>query len=269
VADRTGTFYGVAMTAGYIYTVAGTGERGFSGDYGPATGAELSLPHGVAVDPAGNLLIADSGNGRVRVVADRTGTFYGIKMTRGDIYTVAGNGSTGFSGDGGPAVKAAVVPVGLTVDPAGNLVIADAGNDRVRVVADRTGTFYGITMTADDIYTVAGDGDQGFSGDGGPATGAALYDPNGIAVDPAGNLVIADAGNARVRVVAESTGKFYGVAMTDGDIYTVAGDGSTAFSGDGGPATGAGVGTADVAVDAGGNLVIADETNNRIRVVTG
>ena len=269
VAGSTGTFYGVAMTAGYIYTVAGNGQRGFSGDYGPATGAELSIPLGVAVDPAGNLLIADTGNGRVRVVAGRSGTFYGIKMTRGDIYTVAGNGSSGFSGDGGPAVKAAVDPVGLTVDPAGNLVIGDAGNERVRVVAGRNGTFYGIKMTADDIYTVAGDGDQGFSGDGGPATGAAFYDPNGIAVDPAGNLVIADAGNARVRVVAESTGSFYGVAMTGGDIYTVAGDGSTAFSGDGGPATAAGVGTADVAVDAGGNLVIADETNNRLRMVTG
>ena len=125
------------------------------------------------------------------------------------------------------------------MDHAGNLVIADTGGDRIRVVARRTGTFYGQAMTAGDIYTVAGDGTAGFSGDGGPATSAELHSPEGVAVDAAGNLVIADTGNNRVRVVAASTGTFYGQAMTAGDIYTVAGDGTGGFSGDGGPATGA------------------------------
>ena len=106
MAASTGTFYGQAMTAGDIYTVAGNGTPGFSGDGGPATKAELNSPRGVAADAAGNLVIADTSNHRIRVVAASTGTFYGQAMTAGDIYTVAGNGTTGFSGDGGPATNA-------------------------------------------------------------------------------------------------------------------------------------------------------------------
>ena len=267
-AARTGTFYGQAMTAGDIYTVAGTGHGGSAGDGGPATSARLRVPHGVATDAAGNLLIADSGNARIRVVAVRSGTFYGQAMTAGDIYTVAGHGF-GFSGDGGPATSARLLfPEGVATDAAGNLVIADTDNQRVRVVAIRSGTFYGRAMTAGDIYTVAGDGTAGFSGDGGPATGAGLSVPGGVATDAAGNLLIADIGNARVRVVAAATGTFYGQAMTAGDIYTVAGDGTAGFSGDGGPATGAELSTPDgVATDAAGNLLIADSGNSRVRVV--
>ena len=148
MAARTGTFYGKAMTGGDIYTVAGDGTFGFSGDGGPATSAELNGPQGVAVDAAGNLLIADTGNGRIRVVA-HTGTFYGQPMTGGDIYTVAGDGTQGFSGDGGPATNARLASRrSVAVDAAGNLLIADFGNERVRVVAARTGTFYGQPMTA-------------------------------------------------------------------------------------------------------------------------
>jgi len=269
VAARTGTFYGRAMTAGYIYTVAGDGTSGFSGDGGPGTAAELREQQGVAVDAAGNLVIADGDNNRVRVVAARTGTFYGRAMTAGYIYTVAGDGTPGFSGDGGPATAATLTgPEDVAVDAAGNLVIADTVNWRVRVVAARTGTFYGQAMTAGDIYTVAGDGTRGFSGDGGPATSAELTDALSVAVDTAGNLVIADTGNDRVRVVAARTGTFYGQAMTAGDIYTVAGDGTSGFSGDGGPATSAELyDPQSVAVDAAGNLVIADTANWRVRVV--
>ncbi len=268
VAARTGTFYGQPMTAGDIYTVAGDGTKAFSGDGGPATSAELSLPEGVAVDAAGNLLIADGGNNRVRVVAHKTGTFYGQPMTAGDIYTVAGDGTSGFSGDGGPATSAGLSLRGVAVDAAGNLLIADTFNRRVRVVAHKTGTFYGQAMTAGDIYTVAGDGNFGFSGDGGPATSAELSLPEGVAVDAAGSLLIADTGNARVRVAAARTGTFYGQAMTAGDIYTVAGDGTNGFSGDGGPATSAGLsGPVGVAVDAAGNLLIADTGDGRVRVV--
>src|SRR5205807_2967618 len=140
------------------------------GDVGAATAAELGGPEDAVVDGAGNLVIADSGNNRVRVVAASTGTFYGQAMTAGDIYTVAGTGTFGFSGDGGPATAAELGSPGQTaVDGAGNLVIADSANDRVRVVAARAGTFYGQAMTAGDIYTVAGTGTGGFSGDGGPA----------------------------------------------------------------------------------------------------
>ena len=270
VAARTGTFYGRAMTAGDIYTVAGNGSSGFSGDGGPAVRAGLNVPFGVAADGAGNVLIADFGNRRVRVVAARSGTFYGQAMTAQHIYTVAGNGVTPFSGDGGPAVDAQLYePHGVTVDRAGNQVIADTFNNRIRVVAARTGTFYGQAMTAGHIYTVAGDGTQGFSGNGGPATKAALFWPYGVRVDRAGDLVIADTNNNRIRVVAARTGTFYGRAMTAGHIYIVAGDGTRWYTGDGGPATNAGISLpGGVAFDRSGNLVIAGGYgNNHIRVV--
>ena len=267
VAARTGTFYGQAMTAGRIYTVAGDGSQGFSGDGGPATSASLTNPRGVAVDVAGNLLIADPEDERIRVVAAQTGTFYGQAMTAGHIYTVAGDGNEEFSGDGGPAVSAGLdTPESVAVDTAGNLLIADTLNLRIRVVAARTGTFYGEAMTRGDIYTVAGDGLFGPFGNGGPATKASLRYPNGVAADGAGNLLIADTGHQRIRVVAARTGTFYGQAMTAGHIYTVAGNGKQGFSGDGGAATSADLhGPRSVAVDASGNLLIADTSNQRIR----
>ena len=240
VAASTGTFYGRAMTAGNIYTVAGHRGAGFSGDGGPGPSAALHSPSSVAVDPAGNLLIADLGNHRVRAVAGSTGTFYGVSMTAGNIYTIAGTGTAGFSGDGGPATGAGLNdPEGVAVDPAGNLLIADSHNRRVRVVAASTGSFYGTSMTAGDIYTIAGNGTWGFSGDGGPATSAEFRLPAGVAVGAAGNLLIADTGNQRIRVVAASTGTFYGTSMTAGNIYTIAGDGEERFYGDGGPGTSA------------------------------
>jgi sugar lactone lactonase YvrE len=272
VAARNGTFYGQAMTAGQLYVIAGTGTAGFSGDGGPATAAQLSGPGDVAVDPAtGNVLIADTGNGAVRLLARSTGTFYGQAMTAGDIYTVGGvpaDHGEAFSGDGGLATRAEFgIPFGVTVDRAGNQVVADDGNHRIRVVAASTGTFYGQAMNGGDIYTVAGNGTAGFAGDGGPATSAELNNPEGVTTDAAGNLVISDSGNQRVRVVAVKAGTFYGQAMAKGHIYTVAGDGSFEYSGDGGPATSAGVNPAQTAVDSSGNLVISDSVNARVRVV--
>jgi hypothetical protein len=267
VAVRTGTFYGQKMKVGHLYVVAGTGTSGFSGDGGPATNAELNFPQGVAVDGAGNLIIADRDNNRIRAVAASTGTFYGKKMTAGHIYTVAGTGAQGYSGDGVPATSSELDgPPGVAVDGAGNLVIADNSNERVRVVAAHAGTFYGKKMKADYIYTVAGDGTLGSSGDGGPATKAEVS-PFAVAVDGAGNLLITDLENDRVRVVAASTGTSYGTKMTAGDIYTVAGTGGFGYSGDGGPATSAELtlpwGTV---VDGAGNVVFADFKNNRVRV---
>jgi hypothetical protein len=280
VAARTGTFYGVPMTAGDIYTIAGTGVAHFAGDGGPATKAGLWNPSGVALDGAGNVLIADKEDSRIRVVAVKTGTFYGRAMKAEDIYTVAGNGTFGFSGDGGPATSAELgTPAGVTTDHAGNLVIADTDNQRVRVVAVKTGAFYGRNMTAGDIYTVAGNGLIGFAGDGGPATAAEFNAPQAVAVDAAGNVVIADTnfggapidqGNNRVRVVAASTGGFYGVPMTKGDIYTVAGNGQPGFSGDGGPATKAELDAPmGLGVTGAGNLLVADVNDGRVREISG
>jgi len=221
---------------GTITTVAGTGESGFSGDSGPAVRARLNFPRGVAVDNAGNLLIADSGNHCVRRV-DPSGT----------ITTIAGIGAWGFSGDGGPAVAARLnSPGGLVVDSAGNLFIADRFNHRIRRV-DPSGT----------ITTIAGTGESGFSGDGGPAVAAQLSRPSGVAVDNAGNLFIADRFNHRIRRVDPS-----------GTITTIAGTGEGGFGGDGGPAAAAQLNSPNgVAVDSAGNLYIADINNHRIRRV--
>jgi trimeric autotransporter adhesin len=270
VAASTGTFYGQVMTAGDIYTIAGNSKQEFSGDGGPATRAELNAPQGVAVDGAGNMLITDTDNNRIRVVAASTGTFYGRAMTAGHIYSIVGDGRRGFSGDGGPATRAELngPTGGVAVDGAGNLVITDASSNRIQVVAEQTGTFYGQAMTAQDIYTIAGDGHAGFSGDGIPATSAELSDPQTSAVDAAGNVLIADRNNFRIRVVAEHTGTFYGQAMTAGDIYTIAGDGTEGFSGDGGPATSAELNIASgITVDGSGNVVFTDDHNNRVQVV--
>ena len=271
VAAATGTFYGRAMTVGDIYTVAGNGIAGYSGDGGPATSAELSAPTDVAVDGSGNLIISDGNGERVRVAAAATGTFYGRAMTAGDIYTVAGNGAAGFSGDGGPATSAEIWgPAGVTVDGSGNLVFVDSQNNRVRVVAVRSGTFYGVPMIAGDIYSIAGTGAAGFSGDGGPATAAELHNPQGLTLDSAGNVVITDTNNDRVRAVAAATGTFYGQTMTAGDIYTIAGNGNYGESGDGGAPTAAELSEpVAVGVDGAGNLVIVDSGFGRVRVVSG
>ena len=269
VAGESGTFFGRAMTAGDIYTVAGTGVGGFSGNGGPAVHARLDRPTGVALDAAGNVLISDSFNERIRVLAAATGTFYGQAMTTGHIYTIAGTGTQGFSGDGGPATAAELdTPLRATVDAAGNVLVSDSFNERIRVVAAASGTFYGRAMTAGDIYTIAGNGTAGFSGDGGPATAAGLYKPLRVLVDAAGNLVFCDERDNRIRVVAAASGTFYGRAMTAGDIYTIAGTGKRGVSGDGGPATRAEVGEpAGVTLDAAGNLLIATRNGGRIRVV--
>ncbi|HEX4059650.1 MAG TPA: hypothetical protein VHY58_01400 [Streptosporangiaceae bacterium] len=273
VPASSGTYFGQPMTAGHIYTVAGDGSFGLSGNGGLATRAELAGVGGVAVDAAGNLVIADSLNSRVRVVAASSGTFYGQPMTTGHIYTVAGGGQRRASGV--PAKRAYLpAPDGLAIDGSGNLVIAEHDGCDVAVVAQSNGTFYGQAMTTGNLYIVAGNGScSPYGGDGGPALDAAFV-PTGLAVDGHGNLIIDDTEDARIRVVAASPGTFYGQPMTAGDIYTVAGDGTDGFSGDGGPGTAAEIDTdssnflcGGVAVDAAGNLLIADTFNYRVRVV--
>jgi len=148
------------------------------------------------------VLITDNANQRIRVVAASTGTFYGRAMTAGDIYTIAGTGTSGDTGDGGPATAAELSdPAAVSAGGAGNVAIADQGNNRVRVVAESTGTFYGQAMTAGDIYTIAGTGQAGFSGDGGAATGAQLSQPGAVAVDPAGDILVADTASNQIREI--------------------------------------------------------------------
>ena len=228
----------VDRATGTISTVAGTGTRGFNGDGGSATAADLSDPGDVAIDSNGNLLIADTSNQRVRRVDAGTGL----------ITTVAGNGSLGFAGDGGPATSARLAnPLAIALDAASNLVISDVSNHRVRRVS-ATGI----------IATVAGNGAFGSGGDGGPA-GQAEVDPVGLAFDPIGNLHIADQLGMRVRRVD----------FASGVITTVAGNGtptSNTGNGDGGPAQASLLVEPTVlALTPAGDLLIADRSENRVR----
>jgi uncharacterized protein (TIGR03437 family) len=237
IADSANNRVRRVSPGGVIVTVAGTGVAGYSGDGGPAAGAMLSNPEGLASDADGNVYIADTGNNRIRKL-----------LPSGTIISIAGNGNAAFFGDGGPANSASIhAPEALYSAGGGHIYIADTGNQRIReLLPDGT------------IVTVAGNGVQGVAGDGGAATAAQLSLPAGVTLDPAGNIYIADRGNNRVRLVS-----------TSGTISTFAGAATFAL-GDGGPATGAQLSApASVALDAAGNVYIADSGHNRIRVVSG
>lgn len=219
-----------------ISTVAGNGNAGFSGDGGQATLATLNNPSGVAVDNNGNIYIADMYNQRIRQV-----------NTSGKIDTIAGNGEMGYAGDGGYATLANFRnPSDIALDMAGNIFVADSENNVIRKID--------ITR---NITTVAGNGSQGYSGDVGGATAAALNYPHGVSIDIFGNLYIADCRNYCVRKVD-----------TAGNISTVAGDGTMGFTGDAGRANMAKLSaTFGVAVDNSGNVYVCDSENYRIRKI--
>jgi len=257
----------VNLASGIITTIAGNANTGFSGDNGVAIQAELNSPAGLAVDSSGQVFVADYGNKRVRKISSST------------ITTVAGTSD----GDGGPATAAFLnEPLGVAVDNAENIAIADLGNARVRrftlggainnlgllfgsplaIAVDQTGNFFVLDdepyllMIKPDGTTkiIAGTGEPGYTGDGGPATSAAIDLPTGVAVDSANNVYITDNNNNRIRKVS-----------TSGIITTVAGNGKFQFSGDNAPATAAGIDPFDVAVDKTNALYVADRANNRIR----
>jgi sugar lactone lactonase YvrE len=234
IADLNDNVIRKVDLAGIVTTVAGTGEQGFAGDGRPAISALLDSPAGVAIDAAGNIYIADTHNQRVR------------KVNNGTITTIAGTGVAGFSGDNGAAGAAQLSnPTALAVDANGNLYIADTDNHRIRKISGTT------------ITTVAGDGEQIFSGDGGAAIAAGIDSPNGVAVDAAGKIYIADTHNQRIRVVDLA-----------GNISTLAGNGSKSYGGDGGASTSALLARPrGLSVDAKGNIYVADSDNNRIRLI--
>ena len=227
---------------GNINTIAGNGTGGFTGDGGAATSAEINISWAVAVDASGNVYFVDAFNYRIRKVTLATGI----------ISTIAGNGTSAYSGDGGQATAASLYyPQGVAVDGSGNVYIADESDNRIRKVTAATGI---ITTIAGSSLT------GGFSGDGGQATAAQLNQPWGVAVDASGNVYFADWSNQRIRMITVSTGI----------ITTIAGTGTAGFSGDGGVASNAQLNNpVGVAVDGSGNVFIADQSNQRIRKVTG
>jgi sugar lactone lactonase YvrE len=301
VFDATGNLYFAETgdhvvrkldTTGNITTIAGTGTQGFSGDGGPATAATLDSPQGVALDSANNLYIADTHNHRIRKLTASTGILTTIAggppgfsgdnalataaqlnlptalaldasnnlyladtgnhrirkiSAAGIISTVAGTGTQGFSGDSGPATSATIdSPTGLALDASNNLYLADTHNHRIRKITAATGI----------ISTLAGTGTLGFSGDTAASTTANLALPHGLTMDPAGNLYLADTANHRIRRVDATTGV----------ITTVAGDGTEAFAGDGGPAIAASLDSPrNAAVSPSTLLTLSDTGDQRIR----
>ncbi len=283
VRDANGNTYISDTASNRIFKVDGTGEltvfagnivNDFLGDGGPATLASLSAPSGIALDSSGNLYIADAGNDSIREVVASTGI----------IQTVAGNGRTCSSncGDGGPATSAQLnSPAGVWLDGNNNIYIADTSDYVIRVVNTQATaiTIAGTTIQPGDIETVAGMFQQfGSMGDGGPANAAMLNDPQGVFVDSAGNIYIADTTNSAIRVVnpqASGSVTIANVAIPAGDIQTVAGtitsNCTTApVCNDGGPAIQALLyNPQGVTADAAGNLYIADTVDQVIRKVNG
>jgi sugar lactone lactonase YvrE len=225
--------------SGEITTVAGTGVPGYSGDGGAATEAQFNAPEGLAIDSAGNLYVADTGNHRVRRIAPD-----------GRVSTISGTGRPGYSGDNGPGSAASLwYPKGLALDPQGNLYVADSWNNRVRVL-----TSTGL------IHTIAGSGVRGYSGDGQPAASARLSGPSGIALDVEGDVFIADTGNHCVRRVRKMSGT----------ISTFCGTGIAGFGGEGELAARAALyAPSAVLADEAGNIFISDAFNHCLRVVSG
>jgi len=276
IADSFSNRVRKVSPAGMISTVAGTGLTGYSGDGGPAVKATLSYPAAVAADGNGNVFIADEGNGVIRKI-DSTGTITTLLSSfpgaggasanglaidsAGNLYAaagfdgvwtitasgsatrVAGNFCLGYNGDGIPALQACIFPTGIAFDSAGNFYISDSFNNRIRKVD-----------TAGIIWTVAGDGNGGYSGDGGPATQAMLYAPSDVALDTKGNLYIAD--YFRVRVV-----------NTSGTIQTLAGTGGLGYNGNGLPATSTNLFPSGVATSPKGVVYVSDYGSSRVRKV--
>ena len=272
-----------AVSPGEILTIAGDGSIGTSGNAGLATAANLDDPGSAIVDSSGNLYIADTANNRVQFVAADTCSAtcpWGLASTvSGDVYTIAGSssGTSGHSGDGGLATSALLdSPIGLALDSSGDLFVADSGNNRIQEVSATTHTQFGISMTADHVYTVAGSasGTGGSSGDSGPAASALLSAPSGVTVDPSNDLLIADSGNNRLQFVLAnscSSSCQWGISSTTADdIYTIAGSasGTAGSSGDSGAAASALLrDPSSVSLDGGGNLYVSDSGNNRVQFV--
>jgi len=275
VAAVGGFRYGQEMTAGRIYTIAGGGQEGEITPDGSTFSAGLTSPDGIAFDAQGDVIVADTGNDLIRFIPAVARTVFAMAVTPGSIYTIAGNMNYGYTGDGGPGPSAQLqldTFDGVAVDPQGDVVFSDMDNEAVRLVAAATGTSLDRAVKAGYIYTIAGSGpnNEGFKGNKRPAVRAWLDTPQGVAVDSAGDVFIADSLNNMVRVVPASKGTLDGIAMKAGDIYTIAGNGQASYSGNGGLATAAALnGPSGLSIGPSGHLLVADNGNNVLRQIAG
>ncbi len=244
VTDSDGDRIRKIQPNGKINTAAGVGQLGYNGENIPANTTAMGNPKGIAVDAAGDYWYADPGNNRVRKVT-------AAPPTTGTVATVAGNGTRGYMGDGGPATSAEVnMPNGVAMDASGNIYFSDGGNNVVREID-----------TSGNINTVVGNGTPGFGGDGGAPTSASMYNPRGLAFDPAtGNLYIVDAFNNRIRMVT-------GLGTPSATITTIAGIGTGATTGDGGPALNAAIGSPRNVLISGGILYLTQGGQSRVRQI--
>jgi hypothetical protein len=271
VPKVSGTYFGIAMTAGNIYSVAGSGSAYGSNAWSTAGCAATDTqvqPYGIVIDSYGNLFM-ESGND-VLLLANTTGTFYGISTTAGYIYAFAGQQYTAsYTGDGGLATAATLYQVeGLAIDVLNNLYISDNYNNVIRMIPALSGTYYGIVMTAGNIYTIAGNNIQGYSGDNGPALSSEISSPGSIQVDAVGNFTFTDTGNNAIRMVPAVSGTYYGISMTAGNIYSIAGNGTFGFSVDGTAGTAAELQTATThVIDSLGNIYFAENEANLVRML--
>lgn len=269
VPGRDGTFYGQPMQAGHVYTLAGTGTFGFSGEGAPGPQAQVMRLISVKSDSQGNLYLADFFNHRIRLIPASDGVYHGRSMQAGHLYTVAGNGRQGYSPDGLPARQATMnAPHDVAFDPAGNLYVADMWNHRIAFVPLTSGTFFGRPMQAHHLYTIAGTGLPGYTGDGGPAESCRLDHPHNLSTDALGNVAVADLINHAIRILPVVSGRYFGQDIAAGTIRTVVGTGTSGYEGDGGPAIAAKLNEPYCVVwDAPARLLIADKMNHRIREV--
>jgi hypothetical protein len=267
IAAHAGRHFGVAMKAKHVYTVAGTTCRRPGSK---TSSTALVDPTGVVFDPAGDLLIADGNGNRVFDLPVATGRAFGVAVKADHLSSIQGNGlAPGI----GPKVRGGRLdnPEGIAIDGAGNLYFTDTARCAVYEMYAHSGTDAGDPVAGGGLRVVAGTQRCGFSGDGGPADTAELWSPSAVAVDKAGDVLIADEGNSAVREVAATSGTFYGVPIAAGDIATVAGqDTFSAYLADGLAATGD---VADInyptglALDGAGDLFIADSVERAIREV--
>ncbi len=252
VPRTAGNYFGISMQANTLYTLM----------------AGLQFPNTLALDPDGHIAVPSLG---IRFRPRTATTLFGISMSPSTTYIVAGGSTTSPFVDGASAVGAAMDPRALVIDAQHNIVAADPTNNYVEMVPNVSGTYFGRSLTAGNVYAVAGNGTDRFSADGLPAATSVINTPNGIAVDADENLYFADGNNRRIRFVPKTSGTFFGQSMTAGNIYTLAGTGTSGYTPDvpAVPGTSAMISTVTgLWVDASRNVYLADSLNHRIRKIS-